>query len=117
MSLTAALVAAADLGDNVVLEEELDENYQPTDAEVEEYGLWLGMSLPEDKEYLWIAREGLKAPLPEPWKPCQTKGGEIFYFNFQSGESVWDHPCDQHYRKLLNESKARNGGVDPGAQG
>jgi hypothetical protein len=24
----------------------------------------------EDREFFYIAREGLKAPLPNPWKPC-----------------------------------------------
>ena len=26
-----------------------------------------------DKHLFWIAREGLKAPLPENWKPCKTQ--------------------------------------------
>jgi hypothetical protein len=58
------------------------------------------MDKEKDMELLWIAKEGLKAPLPNPWKPCQTQDGDIFYFNFESGESVWDHPCDEHYRKV-----------------
>ena len=33
--------------------------------------------------------------------------GDIFYFNFDSGESVWDHPCDEHYRKVFDEEKKR----------
>ena len=42
-------------------------------------------------------REGLKAPLPEHWKPCKTTDtDEIYYFNFSSGESTWDHPCDEY---------------------
>ena len=49
---------------------------------------------------MWIAREGLKAPLPEHWKPCRTGGEEVYYFNFQTGESMWEHPCDEYYRKL-----------------
>jgi len=28
------------------------------------------MQLPEDNQYLDIARAGLKAKLPEEWKPC-----------------------------------------------
>jgi hypothetical protein len=28
--------------DNLVLEEEMDENYEPTDQEIEEYAEWLG---------------------------------------------------------------------------
>jgi len=70
-------------GENLVLEEEMDENYEPTDQEIAEYAEWLGMDVEDDKELLWIAKEGLKAPLPNPWKPCQTQEGEIFYFNFE----------------------------------
>ena len=55
---------------------------------------------------MWIAREGLKAPLPEHWKPCKTPTGDIYYFNFQSGDSVWDHPCDEYYKKLYATEKA-----------
>ena len=31
----------------------------------------------EDKALFWIAREGLKAPLPENWKPCKTGDDEV----------------------------------------
>lgn len=30
------------------------------------------MDMETDKELLWIARTGLKVPLPAPWKPCTT---------------------------------------------
>ena len=63
------------------------------------------MKSPEDDDLRWIAREALKAPLPEHWKPCKTNDGEIYYFNFASGESVWDHPCDEYYKKLYEEEK------------
>ena len=86
--------------ESVILEEDIDENYEPTDAEIEEYAQWLGMISPDDDDLRWIAREGLKAPLPEHWKPCKTSDGEVYYFNFSTGESVWDHPCDEHYRKV-----------------
>ena len=61
----------------------------------------------EDKDLLWIAKEGLKAPLPEPWKPCKTAKQEIYYFNFQTGESIWEHPCDQHYKQIYQEEKTK----------
>ena len=88
----------------IILEEEVDENYEPTEAEILEYASWLGMELPKEKvrrrelavrlcaidsdpfartqELLWIAKEGLKAPLPKDWKPCKTPTGDIYYFNF-----------------------------------
>lgn len=94
---------------NIVLDEEVNPNYEPTEKEVLEYADWLGMDLQEDADLLWIAKEGLKAPLPKAWKPCQVgEGGEIFYFNYETGESVWDHPCDEHYRKKLKRAKLKS---------
>jgi centrosomal protein CEP164 len=88
-------------GDSIILEEEIDPNYVPSQDEIDEYAKWLGMDLVADKDLQWIAREGLKAPLPEHWKPCKTTDtDEIYYFNFSSGESTWDHPCDEYYRTL-----------------
>lgn len=40
----------------------------------------------EDKDLYYIAKEGLKAPLPEPWKPCQSRTGEIYYLNIETQE-------------------------------
>ncbi|CAJ1006488.1 putative WW domain containing protein [Leishmania naiffi] len=72
-----------------------------------EYGKWLGMELPDDMPLLWIAREGLKAPLPDHWKACKSEKGELYYFNFKTGQSIWDHPSDEHYRELLKTEKAK----------
>merc|ERR1711957_179697 len=62
---------------------------------------------------LWIARAGLKAALPASWKPCQTFGdeGQLFYFNFETGESVWDHPCDEYHRQLYRKHWSKKYGV------
>ena len=43
-------------GESVIIEE--DSNYEPEEAEIEEYGQFLGMKLPQDKEFLVIAKEG-----------------------------------------------------------
>ncbi|CAM9940375.1 unnamed protein product [Scytosiphon promiscuus] len=95
-------------GDSIVLEEEIDQNYVPSEDEVREYAKWLGMELGDDLDLFWIAKEGLKAPLPENWKPCKTVDTEeIYYFNFATGESTWDHPCDEYYRKLYEEEKKK----------
>ena len=78
----------------------------PALAELLEYAKWLGMDPVKEKELMWIAREGLKAPLPEHWKPCRTGGEELYYFNFQTGESMWEHPCDEYYKNLYATEKA-----------
>ena len=31
----------------------------------------------------------------------------VYYFNFATGESTWDHPCDEHYRTLYEKQKQR----------
>ncbi|ORC85841.1 uncharacterized protein TM35_000321560 [Trypanosoma theileri] len=90
---------------SVVLENIPNDNYEPSEMELMEYGKWLGMELPADKPFLWIAREGLKAPLPEHWKACRSEKGELYYFNFKTGESSWDHPLDDQFRELLQSEK------------
>ena len=56
------------------MEEELDDNYNPSREEIEEYARFLGMEIKEDEAYFYIAKEGLKAPLPASWKPCKSPG-------------------------------------------
>ena len=92
--------------ESVVLEEDIDPNYEPTNEELNEYAESLGLRLPDDNDLMYLAREGIKARLPKEWKPCQTRGEEIYYFNFETGESVWEHPCDTYYKKKINEAKA-----------
>mmetsp|Transcript_87315 Transcript_87315/g.282700 ORF Transcript_87315/g.282700 Transcript_87315/m.282700 type:complete len:347 (+) Transcript_87315:73-1113(+) len=96
-----------------VLEEDLDERFMPTEDEVDEFAEWLGMDPDADANLLWIAEAGLKAPLPSNWRPCRTADGEIFYFNFRTGESVWDHPSDEHYRELFKMHKQKQSAPFP----
>ncbi|KPA85169.1 hypothetical protein ABB37_01542 [Leptomonas pyrrhocoris] len=90
-----------------VLDDHVDANYEPTEEEVLEFADWIGMHLPEDAEYLWLAREGLKTPLPKEWKPCSTNDGEVYYFNFKTGESSWDHPMDSLFRQRFEQEKGK----------
>eukprot|EP00435_Cladocopium_sp_Y103_P037295 s167_g9.t2 len=77
---------------------------EPTEDQVIEYAEFLGMDLKTEEHLLWIAREGVAAPVPHPWKTC-TEKGEVFYFNFETSESSWDHPSDAHYRELLEKHR------------
>jgi DNA repair exonuclease SbcCD ATPase subunit len=94
--------------DSIVLEEEIDPNYVPSEEDVVEYATWMGMDLDADRDLFWIAREGLMAPLPMNWKPCKSKENEdVYYFNFETAESSWDHPCDGYYKRLYEEEKKK----------
>ncbi|XP_051536046.1 centrosomal protein of 164 kDa-like isoform X2 [Myxocyprinus asiaticus] len=89
------------IGDQLVLEEDYDENYIPSEQEIHEYAVEIGIDPEREPELLWLAREGMVVPLPPEWKPCQDVSGEVYYFNFSTGNSTWDHPCDEHYRQLV----------------
>ncbi|XP_076849231.1 uncharacterized protein LOC143497233 isoform X3 [Brachyhypopomus gauderio] len=91
------------VGDQLILEE--DENYLPSEQEVHEYAREIGIDPDGEPELLWLAREGIVAPLPPDWKPCQDVTGEVYYFNFSTGQSTWDHPCDEHYRQLVAQER------------
>lgn len=32
---------------------------------------------------------------------------DVYYFNFSTGQSTWDHPCDEHYRRLVVQERER----------
>ncbi|XP_051934786.1 centrosomal protein of 164 kDa-like isoform X4 [Hippocampus zosterae] len=95
------------IGDQLILEEDFDENYIPSDQEIREYAKEIGIDLDNETELMWLAREGIVAPLPPEWKPCQDVTGDLYYYNFSSGESTWDHPCDEHYRRLVIQERER----------
>ncbi|NJR42169.1 MAG: WW domain-containing protein [Akkermansiaceae bacterium] len=46
------------------------------------------------------------AKLPADWKPCQNENGQLYYFNFVSGQSVWEHPCDTATKYALRPHNA-----------
>lgn len=95
------------LGDGFeIMQEELDEEYEPTLEEIEEYAKYLGMDMVEDRDLFYIAKEGLKAPLPDQWKPCRNRTGDIFYFNFETKQLQKDHPCDDYYKKYYITERA-----------
>eukprot|EP00930_Biecheleria_cincta_P075648 TRINITY_DN62826_c0_g1_i1.p1 TRINITY_DN62826_c0_g1~~TRINITY_DN62826_c0_g1_i1.p1 ORF type:complete len:620 (+),score=132.05 TRINITY_DN62826_c0_g1_i1:39-1898(+) len=98
----------------VVLEPE-DEERLPTDEEVLEYAEYLGINPQDEPHLMWIAKEGVTAPVPHPWKACTENGDDVFYFNFESGESLWDHPSDEIYRNMVEEERKKHAGAGKGA--
>jgi len=104
--------AANNGGEPILLEEEIDENHVPTEEELLECAEWLGMDMDLDADYLWIARQFITAPMPKPWRAYRSReDNEVFYFNGESGESTWNHPCDEYHRQLFQAEKSRNAPV------
>lgn len=101
--------------DNIdVKEEYVEEEYQvPDDIDMEQlidYLIWLGGEYPQDSEFLWVAEEALKAPLPPSWKFYSSKddsNADHFFFNIKTGESTYDHPLDEYYKQYFARLKAQ----------
>ncbi|KAJ6653157.1 hypothetical protein lerEdw1_010030 [Lerista edwardsae] len=103
----AAAGPALRIGDQLILEEDYDETYIPSEQEINEFGRVIGIDPEAEPELMWLAREGIVAPLPAEWKPCQDITGDIYYFNFANGQSTWDHPCDERYRQLVAQEREK----------
>jgi centrosomal protein CEP164 len=102
----APVVSKQHAAESIVLKKKIDSSHTPSEAEVVEYALWLGMDLSTDQDLLWIAKLGLVTPLPADWKPCKQKDSEgVYYFNLSTGESTWDHPCDWQFKQMFEDHK------------
>jgi centrosomal protein CEP164 len=56
---------------------------------------------------LYIAKEGLTAPLPPGWKANQNEEGDVYYCNLQTSKSQWEHPLDDLYREKYQKAKEK----------
>lgn len=63
------------------------------------------MILPEDEAFLYLAREGITAPLPPNWMAYERNDGEVYYKHRITQEKTYDHPTDIEYRKKYEELK------------
>ena len=60
----------------------------------------LGMQREDLNEFLWIADEAMRAPLPDGWEQHEDESrGKPYYVNEDTGETQWTHPSDDFYRE------------------
>ena len=74
-----------------------------------EYAEFMGLDIAAESHLLWIAAAAVQAcaePLKDGWTE-QVHGEDLYYFNTQTGESSWDHPCDEKYRQLLETERLK----------
>lgn len=85
----------------IVVNELLLQLHTPSEKEVEDYARYIGLNTELDRDLFWIAEAGLRAPVPAPWRACQkVNSTDLFYYNFETGQSVWEHPSDCVYKDL-----------------
>ncbi|RNC57387.1 hypothetical protein TcCL_ESM05007 [Trypanosoma cruzi] len=92
---------------SIVLPDTCDPNNEPTQEELLDYANWLGIDAEKEPHLLWIARQGLRTPLPAEWKACRTGEGDVYYFNFLTGENSWEHPMDDVFKRKVEEERAK----------
>ena len=51
-----------------------------------------------EQQLYWIAEKSLQNPLPGAWIDAATDDGYVYYFNEETGESIWHHPALDHYK-------------------
>lgn len=106
-------LSSKDGGDDPVknmMNESEEGEYVPNEKEIHGYAEFLGMDPEKDKEFLYIAVEGLKAPVPTPWETYYDDNDEIFYVNPVTGQKMYDHPLDEEYRQKFLRLKAEKEG-------
>ena len=85
----------------------LEYGVEPED--VLDFAEYLGMHPYEDAgdlEFLWLAAEGIFAPLPAGWAEYKMPDGQPYFYNIETRRSQWEHPMDAWYRKLYLKSAA-----------
>ena len=66
---------------------------------------YLGIRVLSEPQLLWIANDAFSAPLPSGWVTHRDADGRMFFHNSASNTSQWDHPLDNHFRKLRDKCR------------
>ena len=89
------------------------EHYVPTEVDIRDYAVYLGINLDTEQDMMWLAVEGVSARLPTGWVPCCTKRGQVYYFDTRTGASSWTHPKDVEYKQRVREVREKRQGQQP----
>ncbi|XP_074596453.1 uncharacterized protein LOC141851579 [Brevipalpus obovatus] len=82
----------------------------PKDLEEEDlisYAKSIGIDPEIEKDFLWVAEEGILADLPENWIAVEDSFSRIFYYNKDTHQSRWDHPLDAYYKSLVKQQRLK----------
>ena len=60
-----------------------------------------------DRELLWIAKKGLMEPVPRDWQALKDSNDNIIYYNTVTKVRTHQHPCDDAYKLLYLQERAK----------
>lgn len=85
--------------------EEKGMRYHSATADVLEYAVYLGMTLPDDIGLLWIADQALQTDDPDGWKQYDSPNGDLYYVHEGTKQWSWQHPLEYLYQMMYVEYK------------
>ena len=65
------------------------------------------MDTAADSELLYIAKWAMEAELPSEWMANLDEDGQEYFYNQVTGISQYSHPCDQLYKRMYIDVKAK----------
>eukprot|EP00873_Tetraselmis_striata_P037202 jgi/Tetstr1/457466/TSEL_044049.t1 len=80
----------------------------PTDEEIDEYAVYLGIDPCAEQDLLWIARQAITAPVPEGWERYLDAEGNEFYYDRAKHFSTYEHPLDERFRGMVTMAKSQS---------
>ncbi|KAG8234542.1 hypothetical protein J437_LFUL014001, partial [Ladona fulva] len=93
----------------VVCHEIFDENSLPSEEEIKDYAVKIGIDPQNEAHLLPLARDGLMQALPSEWKPCYDEEVQgYYYYNTKTNKSQWEHPLDDVYRNIVKKSRSES---------
>ena len=84
-----------------------DDDFDPKTEDINQYCSIIGLDPIKEPDLLWIAKEGILAKLEPPWKAINQADVGLYYFNFETGDSMWEHPNDQYYRQKVKTEREK----------
>ena len=84
-----------------------DDDFDPKTEDINQYCSIIGLDPAKEPELLWIAKEGILAKLEPPWKAINQDDVGLYYFNFETGDSMWEHPNDHYYRQKVKTEREK----------
>uniref|UniRef100_A0AC35F291 WW domain-containing protein n=1 Tax=Panagrolaimus sp. PS1159 TaxID=55785 RepID=A0AC35F291_9BILA len=84
------------------MESKSDKEKDEEESNLKEYARLIGINPESEQHLMWIAEEGFTQPLSDEWKTVETEDGDFYFVNRKTGQSSWDHPMDENFRKMAD---------------
>ncbi|XP_065365800.1 kinesin-related protein 4 isoform X2 [Calliphora vicina] len=106
---SSSRLGSASPSTSVICQEVFDDSCQPSEDEINDYALLVGIDPVKETHLLYLAKEGLMQALPDDWKICysEEKSGH-YYYNLKTKTSQWEHPLDDVYRNLVEQARQKH---------